>query len=107
MANVSVARRYARALIEVAAESGSMDSALAALEGFTRLVETHAEFRELATNPAYTRTQRWTVMEQVLKALGVSDPGVINLFHLLVDRSRLGSVPNITRLYRDLADQRA
>jgi len=107
MANVSIARRYARALIEVASETHSLDKALSALESFTTLLDQNAELREMAVNPAYNRSQRWTVTEKVLGAMGVQEPGLLNFFRLLVDRNRLGSLPNITRIFRDLADHKA
>jgi F-type H+-transporting ATPase subunit delta len=106
MANVSVARRYARAILEIAAESNSIDVVLTSLESLSRLLDENAELRDLASNPAYTRAQRWSVMEGVLKALNVSDPTVHNLLRLLGDRNRVASIPDILRIYRDLADNR-
>jgi F-type H+-transporting ATPase subunit delta len=107
MVNVSIARRYARALLEVAAENNALDQSLSVLEAFTSLLDQNAELKDLAVNPAYNRTQKWAITEKVLGAVGAKDTGLMNFFRLLVDRNRLGSLPDITRIFRDLADTRA
>ncbi len=107
MANISVARRYAKALLEVAAESNSLDSVSQQLEGFSSVLEQNAELRSLATNPAYTRTQRTAVVEGVLKLVPETSPAVTNLVRLLVDRNRLASLGDIARIFRDMADTRS
>src|SRR5690349_9498207 len=104
MANISVARRYAKALLEVAAESNSLDAVTLQLEAFTSALEKNQELRELATNPAYTRAQRTAVVEGVIGLLPDASPAVANLLRLLVDRNRLASLPDITRIFRDMAD---
>ncbi len=105
MVNVSIARRYARALLEVAGANSDQ-----VLEQLTRLVSTLERSHELAdvvTNPAYGRAQRIGVVEAVMQQVGVSDLGLGNLVRLLVDRSRMQYLPDIARLYRDQADIKA
>src|SRR5688572_15096789 len=104
MANVSIARRYARALLDVAAESGTVDEVLKQLDALGRVVHQSAELRGLLSDPAYTRTQRQAVMDQVMAALGKTDPALSNLVKVLLDRNRAASLPDIARLYRDRAD---
>jgi F-type H+-transporting ATPase subunit delta len=58
-------------------------------------------------NPAYSREQRSSVVEALLKALGPVEPVLANSLRLLVDRSRLAYLPDIARLYRDMADAQA
>lgn len=107
MANVSVARRYARALIDVAAESQALDRVGAQLATLASLVGKNPELSDLLENPAYTRTQRRLVLDQVMAGAQVTDPSVVNLVHLLVDRDRAASLPDLSRLYGDMADARA
>jgi F-type H+-transporting ATPase subunit delta len=107
MQNVSVARRYARALLEVTAESGTSDKVLPAVEGLARALEASAELMDVFVNPAYGRPQRKTVAEALLAQLGSTDAGLVNLIRLLADRDRLPHLPAIARLYRDMVDERA
>jgi F-type H+-transporting ATPase subunit delta len=107
MQNVSVARRYARALLEVTTESGTSDKVLPAVEALARALDASPELMEIFVNPAYGRALRKTVTEQLLAGLGQSDAGLVNLIRLLADRDRLPHLPAIARLYRDMVDERA
>lgn len=107
MANVSIARRYARALIDVAAEANTLDRVGEQLEAFVAALHTSRELNDLMVNPAYGRSQRQAVTEAVEKSLGGFDPQVSNFLRLLVDRNRMQFLEDIARVYRDLADARA
>lgn len=107
MINVSVARRYARALISVAAEAGGIDAILAPLEAFSRALESQPDLTDVLVNPAYTKAQRASVVEAIVRQLGVKEQVFINLIKMLSDRGRLIHIQQIARLYRDMADERA
>lgn len=102
MSNVSVARRYAKALLEVA--GADSEQILNQLQMVTRLLETHGEFRELMTNPAYTQAQRLAVMEKVVQSVQGLNEKLSNLLKLLVQRNRMASLGDIARFFRDLSD---
>lgn len=105
MVNVSVARRYARALLEVAADGA--DQVLGQLDTLTRLMDESPELKGVFTNPAFTREQRSQVVETLVQRLGGLAEPLANFLRLLVDRDRLGFLPDIARVYRDLADSQA
>ena len=107
MANVSIARRYARALLEVAAETNSADRVSEQLSALAEAYEQNPELRDVVVNPAYGKTQKHAVMDALLRQAGVSEPGLLNLVRLLVDRQRLAHVVDLARLFRDMADSRA
>ncbi|MCY1046663.1 ATP synthase F1 subunit delta [Corallococcus sp. bb12-1] len=108
MVNVSIARRYARAILDVAAEGNRTDLVAEQLNAFADVVGHSPELSDVLLNPAYSRAQRSNVVEAVLKALpSPADPALANALRLLVDRNRLGYLPDIARLYRDMADARA
>ncbi|RKG85268.1 ATP synthase F1 subunit delta [Corallococcus terminator] len=108
MVNVSIARRYARAILDVAAEGNRTDLVAEQLNAFADVVGHSPELSDVLLNPAYSRAQRSDVVEAVLKALpSPADPALANALRLLVDRNRLGYLPDIARLYRDMADARA
>ncbi|TSC27540.1 ATP synthase F1 subunit delta [Corallococcus sp. Z5C101001] len=108
MVNVSIARRYARAILDVAAEGNRTDVVAEQLNAFADVVGKSPELSDVLLNPAYSRAQRSRVVEAVLQSLPVTaEPALANALRLLVDRNRLGYLPDIARLYRDMADARA
>jgi len=106
MVNLSVARRYARALLEVAAETHQLEVVSEQLAGFVKALHDSAELSELLLNPVYARTQVTAVVDQIIAGSRLEMP-VANLLRLLVDRKRTAFLPDIARLFRDMADQRA
>ena len=107
MVNVSVARRYARALLDVSTEAHATDQIAEQLAALSSAVSGSADLRDLLANPAYTRANRRAVLESVASALGANHPALHNLLLLLIDRDRTPYLPDITRIFRSLADARA
>ncbi|HEX8701765.1 MAG TPA: ATP synthase F1 subunit delta [Myxococcaceae bacterium] len=107
MVNVSIARRYARALLDVAAETQRTDAVADQLNAFVSAFEKSRELSDVLLNPAYTRAQRSQVVEAIMKMMGTTEPVLANTLRLLVERNRLVYIPDIARVYRDMADARA
>jgi F-type H+-transporting ATPase subunit delta len=107
MVNVSISRRYARALLDVATESGRADAVAEQLTAISGSLSQNRELEDVLLNPAYSREQRSRVLEALLGALGKVEPVLANTLRLLVERNRLGYLPDITRLFRDMADAQA
>ncbi len=106
MVNVSVARRYARALLEASAPGDVVGIAdqLSALAG---LVASNPALGDVIENPAYSRAQRHGVVDGLSQLLKVESTMLRNFLRLLVDRHRLAMLPDIARLFRDMADEKA
>lgn len=104
MVNVSIARRYAKALFEAA--GASSDAVLGQLETFVSALTTSDELADIVNNPAYTVSQRRAVVEKLIAAAGEVAPALASTLLLLTERGRFGSLPDITRIYRDLVDAR-
>jgi F-type H+-transporting ATPase subunit delta len=101
----AVGERYARALFELADESGQ-------LEAITRemgsLAETYAgslDLRAVLDNPLVEPEQRATVLGAVAERLGVSQLG-LNAVRLLAQRRRLAALPDVARSLVRLADDK-
>ncbi len=107
MPNVSVARRYARALLDVTAEAHALDVVSAQLTMFVAAIELNQELNDILVNPAYSRSQRTAVVDAVMSAMGTSHPLLVSTIRLLTDRNRLDTLPDIARQFRDMADARA
>ncbi|MBZ4398555.1 ATP synthase F1 subunit delta [Myxococcus faecalis] len=107
MVNVSIARRYARALLDVSSEAGRIDAVAEQLTTFADILAKNPELTDVLNNPAYSRSQRGQVVEGVMKLIPGLEPVLANTLRLLVDRNRLVYVPDIARVFRDMADARA
>ncbi len=104
MTNLSIPRRYARALLSAATESSAdLDQIREQLEEIVALFQ-NPQVREVANHPSYTRAERRAVMDRLMDSLGKRQTLVVNLVRLLVDRDRLSYLPDIARLFRDQAD---
>jgi F-type H+-transporting ATPase subunit delta len=103
---ISIARRYARALHAVSREAGEVDAALSTLEALAEAIGTSEALAEVIENPQVTRAQRAEVLLAVAREAGAT-PLFENFLRLLAERDRAGEVPQIARLFRDLADESA
>ena len=101
MQNVSIARRYARALLEVA--GANADQVVTQLDALNGLLSLSTELFDVVSNPAYTRTDRMAVLEKLLPLVGAGTE-LSNTMRLLNDRNRLEELPNLARVYRDMVD---
>jgi len=106
MVNVSVARRYARALLEASAPDAVV-AIVEQLNALSGLAATNPAVADIFQNPAYSRAQRHAVIEGLIQLLGPKSPTLPNFLRLLVDRHRLAMLPDIARLFRDMADEKA
>ncbi|MFL5345681.1 MAG: ATP synthase F1 subunit delta [Hyalangium sp.] len=107
MVNVSIARRYARALLDVALEAQRTDAVADQLSSLVKALEQSRELSDVLLNPAYSRSQRSQVIEALMGLVGNVEPGLANTLRLLVDRNRLIYLPDISRAFRDMADAKA
>jgi len=106
MVNVSVARRYARALLEASAP-GALVGIADQLGAVAGLVGSNPDLADVIRNPAYSRAQRHGVVEGMIQLLKAESPVLSNFLRLLVDRHRLEILPDVARLFRDMADEKA
>jgi len=101
----AVARRYARALLDVAREQKgpSLHELQDELLGFAQLLETNGELRHAVLNPALPAEARRRVLAALAGRAGAS-PLLHRLLELLVSRERLQQLPAIAEAYRDALD---
>lgn len=104
MQNVSVARRYARALLDAAGPQA--DQVLSQLEELVRYLNSTPAVLDALTNPALTRTQRMSMADGLIKASDGMHTTLANLLRLLTDRNRVSSVAALAIQFRELVDTR-
>jgi F-type H+-transporting ATPase subunit delta len=99
----SIARRYAKALFELAVEQGKVDAWSASLSSLKQAIESSAELRDVLENPIYTKEQRRAIVTKLVGALALeTEPA--NLLFLLADRTRLSEIGSIATEFGALAD---
>ena len=98
----SLARRYARALLELAREAGTLDASGQELAAAAAAFD-EPRLRAVVLNPAVDAGARRKIVGGVVSALGVS-PSVANLVRLLADRDRLTLLPEVAQAYDGLVD---
>lgn len=107
MADGSLARRYARALLEVARDEGRVDTIAQHLDGFVEVLDQgDGQLRRVLVNPGLTTLERRSVLDAVLDRLDL-DAYVTNFLKILVDKSRFENLDDIILAYRQMADAAA
>jgi F-type H+-transporting ATPase subunit delta len=94
------ARRYARALFEVAVQEADVDQVGRELDSFAAAVEGHDELRRILVGAAVPRALRAGVTRAIAERLKLSVP-TGRLMDLLADRARLELVPDVAAVYRE------
>lgn len=107
MGDRTVARRYATAFLAVAAERDAVDQLLGDLERLSELALAHdGMLLHAMANPVFLLDERRNVLVEVLKrAKAVSLTR--NLAHLMLDKGRLSSLPELVEAFREMADDKA
>ena len=105
MADGSLARRYARALIAIGTEEDCIDQLGADLAQFDQVLQLgEGALRSALSNPGVTNGERREVMESVLSKLTLHSR--VNAFlRLLVDKNRFAAFDAILAAYTQMADE--
>lgn len=102
----SLARRYARALIDLAAAAGTLDKVGADLRGLAAAYTTSAELVEVLTNTSFAKAKRGAIVDALLTRLA-AQPLTKTFCKLLLDNERLAVVPAISRELDAMIEARA
>lgn len=106
MARSAAARRYAKALFELAKESGRVAEIGGELASIGDLLEGNPELHDVLFRPLHPVAQRRAVLDGVTERLGAS-PTVRSFFSLLIDQRRLVDFPAIRDEFERLASEDA
>ncbi len=103
MKNLSIARRYAKALLLIGKEDGKAETYREELDGLTKLLAVQPDLERAVNNPLYPPADRRKVLEAVVQKLGLSEVMQSFLF-LLFEKGRFGFLESISEFYAKLAD---
>ena len=96
MVTGSLARRYARAILEIGTANKNLDKLGGDLRSLAKAMHDSAELVTALINPAIRRADRRRVLDELLKRIG-AEPHTRNLVYLLLDGERLSSLEAISR----------
>jgi len=107
MSDGQIARRYARALIDLAVAAGQESTVEAELSRFLDLML--GDGRELfgaLKSPLFSAEERVGVLDAVLPRLGIG-PVTGGFLKFVSDRGRMSTLPHIGHIFRSAMDERA
>lgn len=102
----AVARRYAKALMVLAAEPERREAAADQLQGFARLLEAREELAAFLLRPWGKGSEKQRVVRAVAEGAGLS-PLVRDFLSVVAGAGRLEILPEILEAYRQQVDRAA
>ncbi len=103
---MSLSRRYARALLSISEQSSCVEPTAQSIEALSQAFVDTPELSGVLRNPMFPHAKRRGVLLGVLD--GVQAPESLKVFvGFLFDRDRLSILPELARVYRQLADEAA
>ncbi|SLM28969.1 ATP synthase subunit delta [Desulfamplus magnetovallimortis] len=104
MKNLSVSRRYAKALMLIGKEYGQTDQYRNELDEVVDLFDANPELEMAVINPLFDKNDRRRVLVAVLEKTELSRI-VQSFVMLLFDKGRIGFLRGICDFYKQLADE--
>jgi len=102
----SIARRYAKALLEIGVADGNYERLGREVRALARAFRGSQELAIALSNPAFAKSDREKILRAILQRLGASQM-VVNFTRLLLDRDRMPVLPDISRELDAMIDARA
>jgi len=102
----SIARRYAKALLEIGIQQQTYDALGKELDRAADTLKGSPELRTALENPVFPLEQRRLVLDDVARRLALSKT-LRNFVMLLLDKGRIASLADIARAHRALVDEHA
>jgi F-type H+-transporting ATPase subunit delta len=100
-----VARRYARAVLDLGVELGQLDTIVDEMSAFAAAWEASPELRNAIENPLVAHAAKKAVIGELADRL-VASPTTRHTLLLLVDRRRAKALPYVAQALREFADAR-
>jgi F-type H+-transporting ATPase subunit delta len=102
----SLARRYAKALLEIGVKQQTYDALGKELDRAAEAFKRSPDLRNALENPVFPLEKRRLVLDDVARRLALSKT-VRNFVMLLLDKGRIAALPDIARAHRALVDEQA
>jgi F-type H+-transporting ATPase subunit delta len=102
--NNALAKRYAKALVQLGSEGGLIDLFRNELAIIDRIFSGNSELRAAFADPSLTQDQKKAIMKELISKTACSEL-VGNFLLLLVDKNRVAFLGQIVQTYEKLADE--
>lgn len=100
----AIARRYAKALVQLGAEEGAVEQFNTELAAFNATLTDNPALGSIFKSPAYGIEAKREILGDIIGRLALSGTGA-NFLRLLLDKNRLGLLPEIAGSYSAFADE--
>ena len=100
----AIAKRYAKALVQLGAEEGAVARFHTELSGFDGVMTTHGNLRSIFADPAFGAEAKKNMLQDLIARLSLS-PTVASFLLLLLEKNRLELLSQILQSYGALADE--
>ena len=104
--NLVIAKRYAKALFNLAVEGGWIGQYGRELDDFQKILDQNPQLADAVQNPLYPEATRKAIYGTVADKVGVS-PIVRSFVNLLIEKKRVSHLGEIVECYRRLVDEKA
>ena len=101
----SVARRYAKAMLLIGIDDGNLDRIGREVRTLASAMKRSTELTQTLASPVFARSDREKVLRALLDRIGATQ-AVVNFTRLLLDRERVGILPDISRSLDSMIDER-
>jgi F-type H+-transporting ATPase subunit delta len=102
----SIARRYAKALLDIGVKQQTFDALGKELDRAADVFVKSPELRTALENPVFPIDQRKLVLEELARRLALSKT-MRAFVMLLLEKGRIAKLPDIARVHRTLVDEHA
>lgn len=100
----TIAKRYARAFFDIAAEENRYEEYYGELLKFSSIVEESGDLKDFLDNPIFDNDDKKAVVKTVLDKISLSGIAA-NFLNLLADKQRINALPEIVQCYREMMDE--
>lgn len=106
MSTNAIARRYAKALIQIAVGQGLVEQYYTELQKYSRILDSNFDAMALLSDPGIQMDVKRALVKDLVVQLEISKT-IGDFILLLLDKKRLIFLPQITSSYRTLGDEAA
>ena len=103
MIGSDIAKRYARALFDIAQKEDKIEVIYGELKGFSSILKKSGDLAEFFANPVFNNSDKSAVIGDILDKIGMSTT-TSNFLMLLVDKRRVDILEQIEECYQRYMD---
>ncbi len=106
MKNLIIAKRYAKALFNLAREEGKIEQYGEELAGLVQLFDANPELAVVIQSPLYPEAARKAIFASIVSSASLT-PIMTSLMNLLIEKNRMANLSEIKDYYMGLIDEHA